>query len=62
MKIIQKGVLPKDRLYEAECSICKSVLSFKKTDGTTVKMGTNKIMIMVKCPMCKAAIYKYVSE
>lgn len=61
MEIIKKGTPPEEKIYEAECSKCKSVLRFKQSEGKITYDQRDGNLITVKCPVCGESVHKNIA-
>lgn len=57
MEIVKRGIPPKERVYEATCRECRSILRFKQSEGeiTYDREGT---FITITCPVCNTLVHK----
>lgn len=62
MKIIKRGIVPKEQIFEVTCITCKSELEFAKGELTARGSQYNEAIYGITCPVCNADIYFYESE
>lgn len=55
IKVVSRGVDPKDYLYRMKCSTCKSVLEFQKADLKWESDYRNGGYWSLTCPMCRGS-------
>lgn len=53
IKVVSRGIDPKDYLYRKACSMCKSMLEFKKDDLKWESDYRNGGYYSMTCPVCK---------
>ena len=61
IKVITKGVPPKDKVFKGTCHNCKSVVECKKEDGNH-SYGDQRDpgeMVNIMCPVCHSNMYCY---
>lgn len=58
MKIITRGVPPKDALWRGECDVCGSIAEALGSEMTNIKYDRmyNESLSWEKCPVCGASI------
>lgn len=54
MRIISKGILPKDKTYTTTCNKCKTMYEFTQSDGTLMN-DRNELIVCINCPVCKSS-------
>lgn len=52
MKIISRGVVPQDKVYQSVCAKCKTVFEFSQKEGR-VANDRNENVVIINCPVCK---------
>lgn len=59
--IIQRGELPEEKEYQAQCHKCKSVLSWKKKDARIDFPGDQRDgpFTQINCPVCGGNVTGY---
>lgn len=57
IEIIQRGMLPADKVYKSTCRECHSTLQFKRGDARYVSDQRDGDALVVKCPVCKQEIW-----
>lgn len=62
MKIIQRGVIPEEREYQAACTICKTIFEFKRTEATYNTDERDGDYLSICCPLCFSSCTKQVHE
>lgn len=55
MRIINKGELPQDKLYQTTCNQCKTEFEFKRSEGKMVN-DRNELVLLIDCPVCKKTL------
>lgn len=55
MRIISKGSLPQDKVYQSVCNQCKTVFEFKQSEGRMTN-DRNEMVLLVDCPVCKKTL------
>lgn len=58
MKIIQRGVLPKDKVYRTTCVNCKTIFEFSDYEATKMFDQRDGDYLIVVCPVCEQKCYK----
>ena len=57
MKIIERGILPEEKVYQARCTHCKSLLEFQKKEAECYSDVRNGSYLTITCPVCDYAIH-----
>ena len=57
IEVIERGIAPKDKKYEATCISCKSILQFLRSDVKMDSSLCNESFYTFKCPVCKKELY-----
>ena len=52
MKIIERGELPQNKIYQAECHRCKTTFEFEKHEARPFN-DRNEMVLVINCPVCK---------
>jgi len=55
MKVIVKGALPEEELYQARCNHCSSVLEFMKKEVRWEHSQREGSYVEFQCPVCSRA-------
>lgn len=58
MRIITKGKLPEDALYEVICQHCKTVFEFERREAKFTSDQRDGDYLIIICPVCNSLIYK----
>lgn len=58
MKIISCCEVPNDRVYQATCNNCKSVLEFKRSEAMYTSDQRDGDFLRVVCPVCNFYVTK----
>lgn len=58
MEIVKKGSLPSERMYEASCNHCGTVMRFKQSEGKVTHDQRDGSTVSVACPVCLYTVYK----
>lgn len=56
MKVIHEGKLPEEKVYEAECRYCHTVVEFGEKEANRQSDYRNGLYLMIKCPLCQKPI------
>ncbi len=56
MKILKKGILPKDKTYTVSCGNCHTKFQFKQHEGEIIEDDRDGDYITIKCPICKGHV------
>jgi len=57
IEVIVRGTPPQAKFYKCECSSCKSVLMFQRSDLHVTDDGRNGQDMSIKCPVCSSLQY-----
>jgi hypothetical protein len=58
MRIIKHGVPPSEKLYEAMCNKCGTVIEFKAGEAKRVNDQRDGDYLTISCPICYNMIFK----
>lgn len=58
MKIIKKGILPKERMHRAKCYNCKTEIEFKEEEAVIIYDQRDGNYLSITCPVCGSNITK----
>ena len=58
MKIIKRGSLPEEKVYQATCNVCKTEVEFERKEAKYHSDLHNGDCLEMACPVCTHAIYK----
>ena len=62
MKIIKRGIVPKETVYRATCSDCTSLLEFGTSDLKVAGSQYNERIYSFVCPVCGEKKYIYEND
>ena len=62
MKIIKRGIVPKETVYRATCSDCTSILEFGTSDLKVAGSQYNERIYSFVCPVCGEKKYIYEND
>lgn len=57
MEILERGMPPEEKGYEALCRNCKSRIRFKRSEAKYHSTCRNESYLEIQCPVCRNAIY-----
>jgi len=57
MKIIKKGNIPDEKIYQAKCYNCKTEIEFVQKEGVVTRDQRDGDFITVQCPLCGCGIH-----
>ena len=52
MKIIERGELPQNKIYQTKCHRCKTVFEFEKNEAQLFN-DRGDMVLVINCPVCK---------
>lgn len=52
IRIVQRGVLPEEKIYRGTCSYCKTIFTFNGSDGTLRSDQREGDYYEITCPVC----------
>ena len=52
MKIIKRGELPKNKVYQLVCHQCKTLFEFEKHEAQLFN-DRGDMVLVINCPVCK---------
>jgi len=52
MKIIKRGELPQNKIYQAKCHRCKTIFEFEKHEARPFN-DRGEMVLAIDCPVCK---------
>lgn len=58
MKVIELGILPEERVYQARCTSCKSLIEFDAKEAKYVFDPRDGDCYKISCPVCNRDIYR----
>jgi len=58
MKILKKGIIPRDKIYTVACKNCHTRFQFKQHEGKICYDNRDGDYVTIECPLCKEIIYE----
>lgn len=57
IEVLERGVIPGDKTYEARCTSCKSLLRFRQDDARYYPDQRDGDSLQVDCPVCRNSVW-----
>ena len=62
MKVLKRGAVPKDRVYQFQCSKCGTVAEANRSEGRPSSDERDRDLVVFDCPVCHQPVYVPISR